>query len=318
MKSHGQSPPPDRRVVAGHAALAAVQVFFGVFPVVGTLAFAPGGLSPLAVGAWRIVAGSLAIGGLAFARFGRRAWPMRADVPLFFAAAMLGVAVNQGLFLVGLAHSTPMNAGLVMSLIPVFTFGIAAIVRQERFSVVRLSGVAIALAGSLPLLFAEGIGTLGAYGLGNLLMVANALCYSGYLVLSKVLTRRYPVIVIAAWAYLYSLVAVPVFATGEHLLPEPGATAAWWSLAYILLVPTVVAYLLNMFALARVRASTVAVYVYAQPIIAGLTSWIAFGERPTPSMLLAASGLFVGVWLVGRRPPPVRLAAEPSGATGPA
>jgi len=274
MRFRDQPRPPDQRVVAGHVALAAVQIFFGVFPVIGTLAFAPGGLSPLAVGAWRIVAGSLAIGGFAFARFGRRTWPARSDVPLFFAAAMLGVAVNQGLFLVGLSRSTPMNAGLVMSLIPVFTFGTAAVVRQERFSALRALGVAVALAASLPLLFSGGIGTLGAYGPGNLLMVANALCYSGYLVLSKVLTRRYPVIVIAAWAYIYSLVAVPLFATGHRLLPEPGATAAWWSLAYILVVPTVIAYLLNMFALARIRASTVAVYVYAQPIIAGLTSWI--------------------------------------------
>jgi drug/metabolite transporter (DMT)-like permease len=318
MSFPDQSRSPDRRVVAGHAALAAVQVFFGVFPVIGTLAFAPGGLSPLAVGAWRIVVGSLAIGGLAFTRFGRRAWPARTDLPLFFAAAMLGVAVNQGLFLVGLSRSTPMNAGLVMTLIPVFTFGIATVVRQERFSALRAVGVAVALAGSLPLLFSGGIGSLGAYGLGNLLMVANALCYSGYLVLSKVLTRRYPVIVIAAWAYICSLVAVPVFAAGQRLLPEPSATAAWWSLAYILVVPTVIAYLLNMFALARVRASTVAVYVYAQPIIAGLTSWIAFGERPTPSMVLAASGLFVGIWLVGRRPPPVHVLAEPGGPTGPA
>jgi drug/metabolite transporter (DMT)-like permease len=232
---------------------------------------------------------------------------------VFFACAMLGVAVNQALYLVGLSRSTPMNAGLVMSLIPVFTFGLAAAVRQERFSALRALGVAVALGGTVPLLFAAGLGDLGVHGLGNLLMVTNALMYSGYLVVSKTLTRRYPVLVITAWAYLFSLVAVPFFAWGERLTPAAGATTAWWSLLYILAVPTVLAYLLNMFALARVRASTVAVYVYSQPILSGLASWLVFDERPTAAMAIAAPALFVGIWLVSRRPPPVQLpTAHPS------
>jgi drug/metabolite transporter (DMT)-like permease len=200
-----------------------------------------------------------------------------------------------------------MNAGLVMSLIPVFTFGIAALARQERFAVTRALGIAIALAGIVPLLWTGGLSGLGAYGVGNLLMVANALCYSGFLVLTKVLTRRYPALVIAAWAYIFSIVAVPFLFSGQKFLPDPGATTVWWSLAYILVIPTVVAYLLNLFALARVRASTVAVYVYAQPLISGLASWLVFGEQPTAAMLVSAPALFLGIWLVGRRPPPVRL-----------
>jgi len=303
------APGTDRRILAGHAALAAVQVGFGLFPVFGMLAFQPGGLSPLAVGAWRIVAGSLAVGTLAAWRYGRQSIPRRRDLPLFFLCAMLGVAVNQGLYLVGLSRSTPMNAGLVMSLIPVFTFALAALGRQEAFRPVRAFGIAVALAGTLPLLFEHGLGNLGAYGVGNLFMVANALSYSTFLVLSKKLTRDYPALVITAWSYLLSLVAVPAFALGQRMVPEAGVPSAWWSLAYILVVPTVIAYVLNMFALARVRASTVAVYVYSQPIIAGLASWVAFGERPTHAMLVAAPTLFLGIWLVGRRPPPVAIAA---------
>jgi drug/metabolite transporter (DMT)-like permease len=242
---------PERRIVTGHVALGAVQVGFGLFPVFGTLAFGPGGLSPLAVGAWRIAAGAIALCALAIWRYGRRAIPAARDLPVFFVCAMLGVAVNQALFLVGLSRSTPMNAGLVMSLIPIFTFGLAAAIRQERFSASRALGIAVALAGTVPLLFSAGIGELGTHGVGNLLMVTNALMYSGYLVVSKTLTRRYPVLVITAWAYVLSVVAVPFLAWGQRLTPETGATTAWWSLLYILAVPTVLAYLLNRFALAH-------------------------------------------------------------------
>lgn len=291
--------------MAGHVALSAVQVGFGLFPVIGMIAFQPGGFSPLGVGTWRITVGAVVLGLLAALRYGRAMFPARRDIAVLVACAMLGVAVNQGLFLIGLSRSTPMNAGLVMSLIPVFTFAIAATVGQERFSGMRALGVLVALGGTAPLLLTDGLNGLGAYGVGNLLMVANGLSYSIYLVLSKPLTRRYPALVITAWSYVFAVVALPAFAIGQRFTPDPGMGSTWWSLLYILAIPTVLAYLLNMFALARVRASTVAVYVYSQPIISGLASWVVFGEHPTVAMGLAAPAIFLGIWLVSRRPPPL-------------
>lgn len=268
------------------------------------VAFRPGGLSPLAVGAWRIAGGGAVLGLLAALRFGEAMIPRRSDLPRLFICSLLGVAINQGLFLVGLSRSTPMHAGIVMALIPVVTFIMAAAAGQETFSPLRLAGVLVALAGIGPLLLSGLLGTLGAYAAGNLLMVANAVAYSFFLVLAKPLMRRYPPLVVTAWAYLLSLVAVPLFVAGERLFPDPGNKAAWWSLAYILVFPTVVSYLLNIFALARLRASTIAAYVYAQPIVTGLASWLVLAEQPSVAMVLAAGALLGGVWLVARRPPP--------------
>jgi len=295
------SPPQSRSIAAGHVALAFVQVAFGLFPVFATFVFQPGGISALGVGAWRVVGGSAILGLLAALLYGRRALPARADLPRFVICAWLGVALNQGLFLVGLSHSTPVNAALVMALIPVFTFVIAAGLRQEAFSGLRALGVLIALVGLLPLVFTDGLHSLGRYGAGNLLMVANALSYSFYLVLTKPLTRRYPPVVIIAWSYVFSLVALPVFVPGQPLVPT--AAAAWWGLAYIVAFPTVIGYLLNVFALGRVRASTTAVYIYGQPLVTATAAWLVFGERPTHAMLVAAGALFIGIWLVARRPP---------------
>ena len=284
-----------------YLALFGAQLAFGLFPVFGQVAFQPGGLAPLAVGAWRLAGGAAVLGALAALVHRRATIPSRAHLARFVVAAFLGVAINQGLFLVGLSHSTPLNATLVMCLIPVFTFVIAALVGQEYFSAVRLAGVLLALAGTLPLLFDDGLHSLGRYGFGNLLMVANALCYSAYLIVSKPLARRYPPLVVITWAYVFSLPFVPAFAWGETLLPTAGHPAVWWSLAYIIAFPTVIAYLLNMYALARVPASTTAVFIYAQPLIAAMASWLAFGEVPSAGMLLATACLFGGIWLVTRR-----------------
>lgn len=288
------------RQYPAHLALIGAQVSFGLFPVFGTLIFRPGGLTPLGVAVWRLLAGAAVLLLLAVALYGRRVIPARSDLGRFALAAWLGVGLNQAFFLEGLARSTPINATLLMCLIPVFTFGIAAVVGQEPFSARRLAGVLIALAGLLPLLFEHGL-HLGRYGLGNLLMAGNALCYSAYLVVAKPLAPRYPPLVVIAWAYVLSLPLVPYFAWGgERLLPATAHASAWWALAYIVAFPTVIAYLLNMFALGRVRASTAAVYVYAQPLVAVFASRMAFGETLSGTMVLAAAALFVGVWLVTR------------------
>jgi drug/metabolite transporter (DMT)-like permease len=249
---------------------------------------------------------------------GRLLLPARRDIPRLLFLATIGIALNQACFLEGLARSTPMNAGLVICLIPVFTFVVAAVVRQERFSGIRAFGVLVACAGAVPLFLGEGAELLGEYGFGNLLLVVNSFFYAWYLVLSKPLVHKYPPLVVIAWMYTLSLVYLPYFLFKAPLLPEDvGSGSAWGALGYILVFPTIVGYLFNAFALSRVRASTTAVYIYMQPIITGVASWFMLGERLTPDLARAAVLLFVGVWLVTRQPapilsvPPEHLAGDP-------
>ena len=305
------------RTLAGHAALVVVQLCFGLFPVFGLLAMDPAhGFEALGVASWRILGGTLALGLLGAWRHGRDYLPPRAEWGKLLLLALFGIVLNQGLFLIGLSRSTATNAGLIICLVPVFTFTVAALARQEVFQWTRALGVAFALAGTAPLIFSGGAEFLGDYAFGNLLMVANALCYSIYLVLSKPLTARYPALLVIAWVYLFSVPFVPLFLARGSMAPAPGATAAvWGSLAYVLVFATVLGYLLNVFALARVRASTTAVYVYVQPLITGVASYYLLEERLSPGMLRAAVLLFIGIALVSRRPRAGRELRTPAAAS---
>jgi drug/metabolite transporter (DMT)-like permease len=272
-----------------------------LFPIFGVIAFGPGGLTPLGVGWWRLVLGALVLSTLAAVIYRRAALPRRRDVGRLILAGWLGVALNQGLYLLGLARSTPMNSALVTCLIPVFTFVLAAGTGLERFNGMRLTGILIALTGTLPLLFENGLSGLGRHGLGNLLMVSNAFVYSMYLIIAKPLLRKYPPLVLIAWSYVASLPFALWFLRTERLVPGQGHPAVWWSLAFIIAFPTILGYVFNTFALSRMQASSTAVYIYAQPLVTGLASWAVFGETPTPQMLLAALALFAGIWLVSVR-----------------
>ncbi len=288
---------------SGLVALAAVQLCFGFFPVFGRVAMDPvHGFSAFALASWRISIGAVVLLLVAFAVHGREAVPARRDLGVLLLFAVLGIVLNQGLFLVGLENSTPMNAGLVICLIPVFAYTIAVALKRERFHARRGLGVAVALAGAVPLFLSRGAALSSEHAFGNALMACNAACYALYLVLSKPLLLRMPPLVLVAWIYVLSVPFLPLFMAGQDLVPETASRAAWLSLAYVIVFPTIVAYSLNSFALARVEASTTAFFVFAQPIITAIAAWFLLGERPTAALGVAALGLFVGMGLVIKRP----------------
>lgn len=303
MSSELQTSAQRRR--QGYLALVLVQVFFGLFPVFIKLASDGGrGFTPRALAAWRIAVAALVLGGLALRRDGRRGVPRRADLPRLFACGLFGIVLNQVLALEGIVRTNVVDAGLLMTLIPVFTYALAVLVGQELLRGRRASGIALALLGAVLLALPAGSGTAGAAGAssarvtGNLLIMANCASYAAYLVLARPLLARYSALTVIAWVFLMALPTLPVVAWGVPLLPLEGSRSVWLALSYVLVFPTVLAYLLNTWALARVSASTTAVFIYLQPFIAGLGAWLAFGEGLRTESALAALLLFAGIWLV--------------------
>lgn len=287
------------RVWPGHLALALVQLFFGLMPVIGRIVMEPSrGFSPWALGTWRIAFGAVALGTCAACVYGRRAWPGWRDLRWLALHAITGIVLNQTLFLAGLARSTAMNTGLLICLIPVFTFVVAAAARRETFSWRRALGVVVALAAAMPLVLGRGVSLSAEHALGNLLLVGNMISYAFYLVFSKPLTRRHPPLVVIAWVYLLSLPWLPVFALQGPVTPAAPSPLLWWAFAYVLVFPTVLAYLLNMFALSRLPASTTAFYVFAQPFVTAFAAHFVLHERLERALVPAALGLLLGLALV--------------------
>ena len=104
-----------------------------------------------------------------------------------------------------------------------------------------------------------------------------------------------------AWVFVLALWTLPFLASVNDLRPEPLAPRALLGLLCLILFPTLLGYFLNTFALARVAASTTAVFIYFQPLVAGGSGVLLLGERPGPRALLAAGLLFAGIWLVAVR-----------------
>ena len=276
--------------------LITVQLAFGVFPWLGKLAMVE--FEPRAVLLWRLAAGTAVLGAFAAMRHGKAVWPGWRALPGLFLLSVLGITVNQLLFLEGLARSHATNAGLLMCVIPMATTGAALIAGQERPTTRRLLGIGLAVAGVAWMFMSRGAGLGGESALGDLLMTLNCVSYSLYLVLGKPVMARIPRAVVIAWMFAFGLATVPWFSLNVAWVPAAATATHWAALGGILAGPTVFAYLANAVVLNRTSASTTAVYVMLQPLIAAALGIGLLGERPSPSLFVTAVCVLGGLWLV--------------------
>ena len=291
--------PLRRAGLQPHLALLAVQLMFGTWPIVGKIALRV--LPSTGLVALRVAGAAIAFGLLS--RVTRQASiTRRADYLRLGLYSLLGVVVNQLLFTKGLALSTVINATLLSTAIPVFTLLVGVILGSERLSARTAAGMLLAAAGVVYLVNPFRADFSSATLLGNLLLVANTIAYGAYIALSQDVLRRYGALTVITWIFaLASLMVVPFggFYLAQTPLHELNA-GVWLAVLYIILVPTVGAYYLNAWALARVSPGTVAVYVYLQPLIAAAFAPLVLGaaERRDARTWVAAALIFAGVGLV--------------------
>ncbi|MFO1535472.1 MAG: DMT family transporter [Thermoplasmatota archaeon] len=211
-----------------------------------------------------------------------------------------------GLFMVGLQKTTALNAVLVITTIPVFTYGIAVLLKREEMGPRRALGIGLAMLGIVYLVY-DSYQASTEHALGDLMVLGNALSYAAFLVLARPLIQRHDPLSLTTWVFLVgALVFVPLgllHGLRGELAAAP-SEGMWWML-FIILGPSVTTYVLNSLALRHVPASTVAIFTYVQPIFTAVAAYVVLGQGLDPRILPSAALVFAGVWLVARRKPKV-------------
>ncbi len=278
-----------------YAALVAVQLLFGLWPVAGAAVLRE--MSPPALIGVRLCLGAPLLALAAGLPWRER--PSTADLGRLALLAALGISVNQLLFAEGLLRAGPINASLSILLIPPVSLVVGALLGKERPSRARLIGVGIAVLGALVFLRVERLDFGDRRVVGNLMLVGNASVYATYLVLAGPVLARLGTLRTMAWVFVFgALEAAPITLLPMSRVAWTSLPAwAWGSLAFILFGATLATYLLNAFALRRADASMVAVFVYLQPLVATVAAWVVLREVPTPRMLVAGALIVVGVFV---------------------
>src|SRR5918912_628719 len=223
---------PNRNGAAPHIALVAVQLIFGTWPIVAKVALRA--LPSTGLVAIRVAGASVAFYLLLRLR-GRLVVPRRGDLARLALYSLLGVVLNQFLYVKGLALSTAVNAALLSTTIPVFTLLVGVILGYDKLSARAAVGTLVAAAGVVYLVDPLRADFSGDKTVGNLLLVANTLAYGAYIAVSQDVFRRYGALAAMTWVFLFGcLVCVPV---GGYYLsqvqPQHLGRGVWLALAYI-------------------------------------------------------------------------------------
>jgi drug/metabolite transporter (DMT)-like permease len=240
----------------------------------------------------------------AFQHFFIREKVERKDLIMLAICGFFGFAANQALFYEGLNLTTPVDASIIHVLNPVFVLVFASILIHEKVTFVKILGIALGAGGALILiLYGRSVNMSTNSFAGNILVMANMLCYAIYIVLLKPMVAKYQSTTILKWVALFGFFYIIPFCVKGMLAFRPSSVPfnAWMGVAYVVVFNTFVAYLLINYALRTVEASMVSYYTYLQPVIASVMSLSLGTEVLTFPKVIAALLIFGGVYAVSRK-----------------
>jgi drug/metabolite transporter (DMT)-like permease len=143
------------------------------------------------------------------------------------------------------------------------------------------------------------------------MIILNSLSYGIYVATSKEVITRNGAFRSMMWVFVFAaIVCVPLGLVSLSSVDVGNVSGAIWLLVlYIAAGATAAPYLLNAWALARVSPSTVAVFVYLQPLIGFILAVIFLNETIDFRFIIAALLVFAGVFLTTRRTAAVHVTA---------
>jgi drug/metabolite transporter (DMT)-like permease len=283
--------------IAPHLALLVVQLMFGTWPILGKVAMRS--MSSASLVCFRIFGAAL-IFSLLQRKLGELPQLPRRVLAWLVVSSLLGVALNQFIFVKGLSLTTAINSTLLITTIPVFALVVSIALGYDKASLRHFLGILLAAAGVIYLVDPLRADFSAQTTLGNLLLVASSFSYGAYIAVSRNLFRRYGALNVITWIFqIAALLAIPI---AVHSWNTEGlrtiSAGLFLAVAYIILVPTVGAYYLNSWAITRVPPSVVAVYIYLQPLLAFGLAPLVLGESWNSRTLVACALIFAGVAVV--------------------
>ena len=193
----------------------------------------------------------------------------KSDYFHFFLCGLFGVAINMLLFFNGLNQTAPINASIIMITTPLIVYFNVVFFKIEKFKKIKLFGVLIGLIGGIYLVFNTGYKTDFKVLQGDIFIFLNAISYSWYLIIVKPLMKKYnPVSVLYM---VFSIGFLLVFPFGIFSVKDINWSIMpiniYFKIGFVIFFTTFLAYFFNIYGLKKLKSSTVALYIYIQPLL---------------------------------------------------
>ena len=290
----------DKNNAKGHLAMLGANIMLGLMSPVAKMVFAAGVVCPAIVIDFRVAGAALLF--WITSLFTREEHVPLPDILRLLGAGMLGVLLNQGCFIVGVSLTSPGEASLVTTTMPMWVMLLAWLILREPITLKKAGGILLGATGAIILII--GGGSIAARGanpaLGDFIVLCAQLSYALYLTLYRNFIKKYSLVTLMKWMFL---AAAAVALPGSFPWLRSTAWAAisapeWLGIAYIVICATYLAYIGIMIGQKNLRPTLVGMYNYVQPIVATIVGITLGLDTFTPLKALAVVLIFSGVWLV--------------------
>lgn len=226
----------------------------------------------------------------------------RNDFPRILIGGGLGLFAFIFLFNLSLRYANPIDVSIIMTLPPVFVILINVLFRRARPSWLELAGVVLAFAGAVIVIMSKHTDTKASDALlGNLLALASALCYAIYLVVLEGPVHRYRPVSLLRWVFLAAFVPALLllgdFPGAPLFHSDASRLAPWLMIAFVVICPTFLAYLMVNPAIRLIGSVLVSIYQYLVPVIATIAS-VIMGLASLHAVQVIAMAVIIGGMLL--------------------
>lgn len=225
------------------------------------------------------------------------------DLIIMMIGGLIGYPGTQFLFSQSMRYTTPVIFSLLMALTPVVALLLSALFLKETISNRKIAGIIISISGAAFVILNSGkVSTGSNNSLGIIFVIACVFFYASYMVITRKISAKYNPLTIAKWMFLFSAVVLfPLSFSGlqgQRIYSDETNFRALSLLAYAFLFSTTLAFFFMPFALKRLEAGTVSIFMNLQPLVASVVAIAVGQDLFTWDKIAAAVLVLTGVYLV--------------------
>ncbi len=287
----------------GHLAMLAANSMWGCMAPLAKFVMMGGAVSSLVMTDLRVF-GAMVLFWI-FSFFRKPEHVGHKDLMKLFGASLLAIVFNQGSYIFGVGLTSPVDASIITTSMPLIAMILAAIFLKEPVTGKKILGIAVGASGALLLILgssqASGTAVKGDHPLLGDLFVLLAQCsYAFYFVLFKDFISKYSAFTTMKWMFTYAFICLLPFSYNDLISTDWMALDIMRiaSILFIVVGATFLCYLLIVTGQKNLRPTVAGMYNYVQPLVATIVA-ICWGmDSFNVVKVLSVVLIFGGVYLV--------------------
>lgn len=287
----------------GHSSMLGANVMWGLMSPMAKFVMVGGAVTPLVVTDLRITGAMVLFWIASFFQKPERVAPK--DLLKLLGASLLAIVFNQGCFIFGVGMTSPVDASIITTSMPLLAMVLAAIYLKEPITGKKVLGIAVGATGALLLILgshqvSEAKAAGNHYIWGDLLVLLAQFSYALYFVLFKNFVNKYSLITIMKWMFTYAFICALPFSYNDLLHTEWKSlqNTEIGALVFIVVGSTFISYVLIVIGQKNLRPTVAGMYNYVQPLVASIVAVCWGMDTFNFVKIISVALIFGGVYLV--------------------